>query len=91
MPSTGWIQSVRDRKIRRRTIPRGLFSKSAKEIAEGLKLAVLQDSRKGSRLALAMSILTFYINRAGRTLPLTRRRELEKDKTELRQQLKSGA
>jgi len=38
-----------------------------------------------------MSMLTFYINRAGRNLPATRRRILEQAKTELRREHERGA
>jgi uncharacterized protein DUF3175 len=40
--------------------------------------------RKGSPYHSAMSMLTFYINRAGNTLPPERRKVLEQAKAELR-------
>ena len=40
--------------------------------------------RKSSPYHSAMSMLTFYINRAGRNLPPERRKVLEQAKTELR-------
>lgn len=40
--------------------------------------------RRGSEFGSAMSMLVFYINRAGRNLPARRRRVLEQAKEELR-------
>ena len=40
--------------------------------------------RKSTPFRSAMSMLTFYVNRAGRTLSPTRRRILERAKDELR-------
>lgn len=40
--------------------------------------------RKGSPFRSAMSMLTFYINRAGKDLPAKRKKVLEKAKEELR-------
>ena len=40
--------------------------------------------RKSDAYRSAMSMLTFYLNRAGKTLPKTRREKLEKAKDELR-------
>ncbi len=40
--------------------------------------------RKSSPYRSAMSMLTFYINRAGRNLPASRKRTLERAKAELR-------
>ena len=42
--------------------------------------------RKADPYRSALSMLVFYINRAGKNLPATRRRTLEKAKTELRRQ-----
>jgi len=41
--------------------------------------------RKSAPLRSAMSMLTFYINRAGKGLSASRRRTLERAKDELRQ------
>jgi hypothetical protein len=55
-------------------------------IAVSLKRsAERSDRRKSSPYRSAMSMLTFYINRAGKTLPQERRDVLEKAKDELRQ------
>ena len=54
-------------------------------IAQSLKRsAEASDRRKGTPYQSAMSMLTFYINRAGDTLPEARRRTLERAKDELR-------
>lgn len=54
-------------------------------IAESLKRsAECSRRRKAGAFASAMSMLAFYINRAGRQLPVARRRKLERAKEELR-------
>lgn len=56
-----------------------------KKIARSLKRSAGQSHRrKSSPYRSAMSMLTFYINRAGRELPARRKRILEKAKEELR-------
>ena len=58
---------------------------SPKEIAESLKRsAEHSERRKAGPFASAMSMLTFYINRAGKSLPRTQRNRLMRAKTELR-------
>ena len=42
--------------------------------------------RKAGAYRSALSMLTFYINRAGRTLPKTERARLERAKVELKHQ-----
>ncbi|HVY13963.1 MAG TPA: DUF3175 domain-containing protein [Rhodopila sp.] len=60
-------------------------SKDPDTIAKSLKeSAEHSDRRKGSAYRSAMSMLTFYINRAGKTLPMHRRRTLERAKDSLR-------
>jgi hypothetical protein len=55
------------------------------EIARSLKRSAEEsDRRRGTPFASAMSMLTFYINRAGRNLPADRRQVLERAKEELR-------
>lgn len=44
--------------------------------------------RKSSAFRSALSMLTFYINRAGRNLPASRRKVLERAKAELRRKFK---
>jgi hypothetical protein len=54
-------------------------------IARSLKAsAERSERRKSSPYRSAMSMLTFYINRAGDQLPQAQRRRLEKAKDELR-------
>lgn len=56
-----------------------------KSIARSLKRSAEHSKRrKGTPFQSAMSMLTFYINRAGKDLPASRRRILEKAKDELR-------
>lgn len=43
-----------------------------------------QAGHKSSPFRSAMSMLTFYLNRAGKNLPAARRRTLERAKRELR-------
>lgn len=60
-------------------------SKDPKTIARSLKHAAESSKRrKTDPYRSAMSMLTFYINRAGKNLPATRRRTLEKAKDALR-------
>jgi hypothetical protein len=55
------------------------------QIAESLKRsAVSSRQRKGTPFQSAMSMLNFYINRAGHSLPAGQKSVLEKAKTELR-------
>lgn len=56
-----------------------------KQVAKSLKRsAERSDRRKSSPFLSAMSMLTFYINRAGDQLPEVQRRRLEAAKDELR-------
>jgi len=58
---------------------------SPQEIARSLKRSAEHSHRrKSSPFRSAMSMLTFYINRAGKTLSVSRRRKLEVAKDELR-------
>ena len=81
---TGWVRHVQETSDAM-DIPRGLFTKSAPEIARGLRRAVRTSSRtKGTKFQSAMSMLNWFINRGGRGLSTERRRELERAKGELR-------
>jgi hypothetical protein len=64
----------------------GVFTwKDPKRIAQSLKAsAEASKRRKGSPLQSAMSMLTFYINRAGKDLEADQRKVLEDAKDELR-------
>ena len=58
---------------------------SAKKIAASLKNSAEHSSRrKTGAHRSALSMLTFYINRAGKTLPKTQRTRLERAKVELK-------
>jgi len=67
-------------------LEKGVFKKrSAHDIAVSLKRSAERSRRrKSAPLRSAMSMLTFYINRAGKELSSSRRRTLEKAKDELR-------
>jgi hypothetical protein len=67
-------------------LERGVFSlKDPKTIAASLKRsAEASKRRKADPFRSAMSMLVFYINRAGRNLSKTDRARLEKAKEELR-------
>jgi hypothetical protein len=67
-------------------LSKGVFSKrSPKAIARSLKRSAEHSSRRKSEpYRSAMSMLTFYINRAGKNLPASRRRTLDRAKDELR-------
>ena len=64
----------------------GVFTlRSPRAIAASLKRsAERSDRRKAPPFQSAMSMLTFYINRAGRTLPAGQRRTLVRAKDALR-------
>ncbi|MFQ5620964.1 MAG: DUF3175 domain-containing protein [Candidatus Nanoarchaeia archaeon] len=63
----------------------GVFTKSPKEIAKSLKRSVeASKRRKGTAFQSAMSMLNFYINRAGKNLKASDRKRLDKAKDELR-------
>src|SRR4030081_223165 len=69
-------------------LKRGVFKlTSAKKIAASLKRSAEHSSRrKAGAYRSALSMLTFYINRAGKTLPKTQRARLERAKVELKRQ-----
>jgi hypothetical protein len=68
------------------TLERGVFKKSTpKAIAQSLKRSAERSRRrKSDPYRSAMSMLTFYINRAGKGLSATRKKKLERAKDELR-------
>jgi hypothetical protein len=62
-------------------------SNNPKEIARSLKHSAEEsDRRKSSPFRSAMSMLTFYINRAGKNLPEKQKNVLEDAKDELRKE-----
>ena len=66
----------------------GVFTwRDPKRIAHSLeRSAESSHRRKGSPLQSAMSMLNFYLNRAGKHLPAERKRVLARAKDELRKQ-----
>jgi hypothetical protein len=67
-------------------LKRGVFKLTdPRKIAASLKRSAEQSSRrKTGAYRSALSMLTFYINRAGKTLPKTQRTRLERAKVELK-------
>ena len=67
-------------------LDRGVFTWSdPARIARSLKRSAERSRRrKSDPYRSAMSMLTFYVNRAGTNLPATRRRVLERAKAELK-------
>jgi len=79
--SKRWSQRV-TRESDALDLKRGVFKlTSAKKIATSLKRSAEQSSRrKTGAYRSALSMLTFYINRAGKTLPKAQRTRLERAK-----------
>jgi hypothetical protein len=74
-------------------LDRSVFTwKDPKRIARSLKRSAERSHRKkSSPYRSAMSMLTFYVNRAGENLPASQQRVLQRAKDELRKQFgKSG-
>jgi hypothetical protein len=69
-------------------LKRGVFNlRDPKRIAASLKRSAERSSRrKSSPYRSALSMLTFYINRAGKTLPKIQRERLQRAKGELKRQ-----
>jgi Protein of unknown function (DUF3175) len=62
-------------------------ARDPKRIAQSLKRSAERSKRrKGTPFQSAMSMLTFFINRAGKNLPASEKRKLERAKIELRRQ-----
>jgi Protein of unknown function (DUF3175) len=82
-----WSQRVTERSDAL-TLDRGVFTlKDPKRIAASLKRSAERSRRrKADPFRSALSMLTFYINRAGRNLPAARKRALMRAKDELRKQ-----
>ncbi len=80
-----WSQTVREHS-HALDLRRDVFTlDDAGEIAASLKRSAERSHRrKSDPYRSAMSMLTFYINRAGANLPIKRRRILERAKDELR-------
>ena len=84
-----WSQDV-TRNSNALDLERGVFSlKDPAEIARSLKRSAEESNRRKAKTAYqsAMSMLNFYINRAGRSLPESRKKTLEQAKLELKKLL----
>src|SRR5512135_2021380 len=80
-----WSQRVTETSSALALEPRVFALTDPREIAASLKRSADRSRRrKGTSFQSAMSMLNFYINRAGRKLPARTRSRLEKAKTELR-------
>jgi hypothetical protein len=67
------------------TLDDGVFKKGARAMAASIKRSAERSHRrKASPYRSAMSMLTFYENRAGKNLSPTRKKALERAKAELR-------
>lgn len=85
MPVKRWSQHVTETSDAL-DLEAGVFAMDdPKAIARSLKASAEHSKRrKSDPYRSAMSMLTFYINRAGKKLPKTRRATLEQAKDELR-------
>lgn len=85
MPARRWSQRV-TRTSNALDLDSGVFArKDPRSIARSLKRSAERSRRRKTDLfRSAMSMLTFYINRAGKTLSAAQRRRLEAAKDELR-------
>ena len=85
--SRRWSQRV-TRESDALDLKRGVFTqRDPKRIAASLKRSAEHSSRrKTGAYRSALSMLTFYINRAGKTLPKTQRARLNRAKVELKRQ-----
>jgi hypothetical protein len=80
-----WSQRVTETSNALDLEPDVFSRKDAKSIARSLKRSADRSRRrKSDPFRSAMSMLTFYLNRAGKKLPESQRRRLESAKNELR-------
>ena len=84
-PARRWSQRV-TRESNALDLESGVFTwKSPKRIAASLKRSAETSRRRKARpFQSAMSMLNFYINRAGQSLPASQKRALVRAKGELR-------
>jgi Protein of unknown function (DUF3175) len=82
-----WSQRVTERSDAL-DLQQGVFTwKDPKRIAGSLKRSAERSKRrKSDPYRSAISMLTFYLNRAGRTLPAGQKKTLQRAKDELRKQ-----
>ncbi|MFN2461884.1 MAG: DUF3175 domain-containing protein [Candidatus Velthaea sp.] len=88
MPTTRrWSQHVTETSDALDLTPGVFESDDPAKIAASLKRSAEHSGRRKSNpFRSAMSMLTFFINRAGKNLPAKRRKTLERAKDELRKQ-----
>ena len=84
-PGRRWVRRVQETSDAM-DLPRGIFKRSARGIAQGLKRAVARSRRtKGrSEFQSAMSMLTYHVNRSGKSLSRADRARFAAAKRELR-------
>ena len=83
-PSRYWSQNVTENS-NALDLEDKVFTRSPRQIARSLKRSAERSTRrKVGPFRSAMSMLTFYANRAGKTLSAERRRKIEQAKDELR-------
>jgi hypothetical protein len=83
--SKRWSREVTEKSNALDLEPSVFTKESPREIAQSLKRSAEHSTRrKSDPYRSAMSMLTFYINRAGKNLPRARRDRLEAAKEELR-------
>lgn len=83
-PAPRWSQEV-TRNSNALDLESGVFTREPEAIARSLKRSAERSTRrKADPYRSAMSMLTFYLNRAGRQLPAPRRAKLERAKDALR-------
>lgn len=85
MAKTKWAQKV-TQNSHALILEEGVFTwKNPQKIAKSLMQSALTSSkRKGTPYQSAMSMLNFYINRAGKKLTIAQKDILQKAKTELK-------
>lgn len=84
--STRWSARVTKHSNALDLEPKVFRSRSPRKIALSLKRSAERSKRrKAQPYQSAMSMLNFYINRAGKNLPESRKRVLERAKDELRE------
>ena len=80
-----WVRKVQETS-NAMGLPRGIFTRRPHAIALGLKRAVAKSRRRKGRTEYqsAMSMLTYHVNRSGRSLSRADRARFDKAKRELR-------
>jgi hypothetical protein len=80
-----WVRKVQETS-NAMDLPRGIFTRSPRGVAQGLKTAATRSRRTKGRTDFqsAMSMLNYHLNRGGRGLSNADRMRLEAAKRELR-------